>query len=155
MEIRRYRLGEEIELWELYFNTRHQIVAKAYTIDQVNRWAPSDTDMEAWAQRVARKNPFVAVENNQIVGFAELEGDGHIDYFYCHHDWQRKGVGTLLLGALEAEAQDRGIEVLLAEVSATGVDFFKAKGFEVTEERTNIVCAAPAKQYEMRKSIDS
>lgn len=153
MDIRRYRPGEEIELWQLYFNTTHQIVAKEYTIDQVNRWAASDADMSVWTERLARKNPFVAVENDQIIGFAELEKDGHIDYFYCHHEWQRKGVGTLLLGVIEAEARDQGIDAIYAEVSTTAVDFFTSKGFEVTKERTNIVCEAPAKQYEMRKSI--
>ena len=76
MNIRRYDPREAAELWSLYFNTTHQVVAREYTEDQVNRWAPADLDMCAWTRKLARTNPFVAVENDQIVGFAELEPDG-------------------------------------------------------------------------------
>ena len=153
MEIRRYRLGEEDSLWALYFNTTHHVIAREYTQAQVNSWAPADADMEAWAERLATKNPLVAIEDGQIVGFAELEPDGHIDYFYCHHEWQRCGVGTALLQIVETEAKCFGLDALHAEVSTTAVAFFRAKGFEVIEERENIVCGAPAKQYLMRKHV--
>lgn len=155
MEIRRYKSGEERELWELYFNTTHQIVAQNYTVDQVNRWAAPNADMDIWAKRLVNTNPFVAIEGGVIVGLAELENAGHINYFYCHHKWQRKGVGTLLLATIELEAKKLSIKKLYAEVSTTAVDFFKAKGFEITEERVNIVCNAPAKQYLMQKLLDT
>ena len=79
MEIRRYRPGEEAEIWRLYFDTTHQIVACEYTAEQIERWAPADVDIEAWSRKLARTRPFVAVAENAIVGFAELEPDGHID----------------------------------------------------------------------------
>ena len=34
----------------------------------------------------------IAIINNQIVGFAEFEANGHIDCFYCHPDFQGKGL---------------------------------------------------------------
>ena len=153
MLIRRYRPGEGAELWALSFNTTRTIVAQAYTSAQVERWAPANADMEAWAERLARTNPLVAVEGGHILGFAELEPDGHIDYFYTHHAWQGRGVGSALLHAVEVEAKRAGLDVLHAEVSATAVAFFQVKGFEVTSEREPIVCGAPAKQYLMRKNI--
>jgi GNAT superfamily N-acetyltransferase len=155
MEIRRYEPGEERELWRLYYNTTHRIVAQKYTLDQVNRWAPSANDEDAWIERLARSNPFVAVLDNRIVGFAELETNGHIDYFYCHHEVQSKGVGTALMQAVEMHAQSLGIKRLFAEVTTTGMHFFSARGFSIMEERNNIVCDAPAKQYLMEKHLDT
>jgi len=53
--------------------------------------------MEAdWKESVRQRNPFVVEHEGKIIGFAELEANGHIDGFYCHHQWQRKGVGKLL-----------------------------------------------------------
>ena len=155
VEIRRYEPGEEAELWALYYNTVHRIVARQYTLEHVNRWAPSDIDQDAWIARLARSNPFVAVVDNRIVGFAELETNGHIDYFYCHHEWQSKGVGTALMQTIETHGKSLGISRLFAEVSSTAIHFFSAKGFAVIEERDNIVCDAPAKQYIMEKHLDT
>ena len=33
----------------------------------------------------------------QIVGFAEFEPNGHIDCFYCHHEWIGKGIISALM----------------------------------------------------------
>jgi len=153
IHIRRYQPGEEQAIWTLYFDTTHQVVARDYTAEQVDRWAPENDDLKAWKQKLARTKPLVAIIEDQIVGFAELEDDGHIDTFYGHYRWQRQGVGTALLEAVEAEAKRAGIEVLFAEVSTTAVAFFLAKGFEVTEERASRVCGTPAKQYMMRKQL--
>jgi ribosomal protein S18 acetylase RimI-like enzyme len=153
MHIRRYIPGEEDEIWALYYNTTHRIVAREYTEAQVNRWAPPDVDRTAWARKLARTNPFVATESGRILGFAELEEDGHIANFYCHHQRQGEGIGTALLRALEAAAADGRVAVLRAEVSTVAAGFFEARGFRVIEERTNTVCGSPARQFIMEKSI--
>ncbi len=153
MQVRRYRRGEEEEMWSLYFNTAHQIWLGHYTSEQIERWAPRNKDLLEWKNRLLQKDPFVAVVNGQIVGFAELDLDGHIDMFYGHVEWQRKGVGTQLLAALENEARRLSLSEIFAESSSVAVEFFKAKGFDVTEVRENIVCGSPAKQFIIRKKL--
>ncbi|MHC5079930.1 MAG: GNAT family N-acetyltransferase [Planctomycetota bacterium] len=112
MEIRRYRPGEERAIWEVYYGSTRNVVAREYTEEQVKRWAPDDDDMERWKRKLARTNPFVAVIEGKIVGFAELEKDGHIDCFYCHHEVQRMGIGRALWHAVEAEAERLGLKNL-------------------------------------------
>ena len=153
MDIRRYERGEEGAIWSVYFGSTRHIVAREYTDEQVRRWAPDQPDMQAWTRRLARTNPFVAVIDSQLVGFAELEPNGHIDYFYCHQNFQGQGVGTRLLAAVEDEAHRLDLNELFAEVSTTGIHFFRAKGFFIEDERTNIVCDAPAKQFLVRKRL--
>jgi len=153
MEIRRYRPGEEAAIWAVFYGSTHNIVAQRYTQAQVRRWAPDDKDMGEWCDRLRQKTPFVAVINSQIVGFAELESNGHIDCFYCHHEHQRQGIGSQLLAAVETEALELGLSVLFAEVSLTGIEFFKAKGFEIEEHRTNTVCDGTAEQFLVKKTI--
>ena len=63
-------------------------------------------------------------ESGKILGFAELEDDGHIDYFYCDHEHQRRGVGSRLYEAIEKEARRRAIQRLHAAVSVTAKAFF-------------------------------
>ena len=153
MQVRRYKSGEEEELWQLYHDTTHIVNGKIYTKEQVERWAPHVKDMNEWKERIKKKNPFVAVENGEIVGFAELEPDGHIDYFYVHHKWQGKGVGSILYNILEEVAISQKLPHLYADVSLPAKGFFLKQGFEVLEEKNNIICGAPAPNFMMKKKL--
>ena len=152
MNVRRYRTGEEDELWRLRSDTTRIVIGKDYTEAQVRRWAPDQIEPD-WSEKIRQKNPFVAEHDGQIVGFAELEADGHINDFYCHHQWQRRGVGTSLQVAVEQEAHRLGIGTLFLESSVTAHRFFLNQGFEITETKDNLICGSLARQYIMRKSL--
>src|SRR5689334_10313742 len=89
MEIRRYKPGEEGAVWEVVFAATRESNARDYHTDLIDLWAPHDQDMGQWADRLAQKNPFVAIMNEQIVGTAEIEAHGFIDYFYVHPNERR------------------------------------------------------------------
>src|SRR5215471_9749588 len=71
MEIRRYKLGEEAAVWTVYFAATRESVGRDYHPDLIERWAPQEQDMKAWGERLAQKNPFIAIVDGQIVGMAE------------------------------------------------------------------------------------
>src|SRR5688572_24433354 len=119
MEIRRYHRGEESAVWKVYFAATHESIARDYHPELIARWAPHDQDMGQWADRLAQKDPFVAIVDEEIVGMAEIEPDGFIDYFYVHPRWQGRGIGKALLAVLEAEAGKRSVNVISADVSLT------------------------------------
>jgi len=153
MVIRRYKPGDEERLWQLYHDTTHIINGRVYTPEQCERWAPAIVDMPKWKDRIRMKNPFVADEDGKILGFGELEADGHVDYFYCAHDCQRQGVGTRLYEAIEAEARRMSIPRLHAAVSVTAKAFFLRMGFEVVKEQHNVVCGTIAPNFIMQKVL--
>ena len=156
MEIRRYKCGEEGAIWEVYFEATHRSIGRDYHADLVERWAPrdrDDRDMKEWAERLREKNPFVAVVDGRIVGMAEIEGDGFIDYFYVHPDWQGRGIGKVLLARLEGEAGKVGVKVIFADVSVTAKGFFLGRGFRVTEEKANVILGHPAPNFRMEKRV--
>jgi putative acetyltransferase len=155
MQVRRYEIGEEEELWNLCRDTTRIITGEVYTKEQIDRWAPHDKNMDEWKERIEKRNPFVAIQDGKIVGFAELEADGHIDYSYAHHQWQGKGVGSALYSAIENEAISKKMSRLYAEVSVPAKEFFLRQGFEVVEEQNNIVCGAPAPNFRMEKKLTS
>src|SRR5258706_14877511 len=119
MEIRRYKSGEECAIWKVYFAATRESNARDYHPDLIDRWAPHDQDMSQWADRLAEKNPFVAVVDEEIVGMAEIAAGGFIDYFYVHPKAQGRGVGKALLAAVESEAGKLGVSLIVADVSIT------------------------------------
>ncbi len=100
-----------------------------------------------------RKLPYIAEENGEIVGFGELEVDGHIDCFYCHSKYQRKGIGLKLLNYLENTAKLQGIKRLYTEASITAKPFFQNQGFSVIREQQVERRGVWFKNYVMEKYI--
>ncbi len=152
--VRRYCPGEENELWRLCRDTTRNVNGMDYTKAQVDKWAPRNTDEQKWKHRMAIKNPFVAERDGQLLGFAEQEGDGHISGFYAHHAWQRKGVGTALYGAVEAEALHNGLSTLRVEASKSAKSFFTRLGIKEVEAHEFEDCNAPTVDYFMCKHLN-
>jgi len=153
VEVRRYLPGEEQDLQEIYSESTRRLNSRDYTPQQIERWVAKHADLPEWIERLKKTVPFVAVLGGRLVAFAELEADGHIDFFYCHPDYQGQGAGSALLRTITAEALKLGLTSLHAEVSVTAEPFFTKKGFQIIEDRIPIICGAPAKQYIMRKEI--
>ena len=155
MEIRRYKRGEEAAIWTVYFAATHESNARDYHAELIERWASHDQDMGQWNARLEQKNPFVAVADGEIVGMAEIDRDGFIDYFYVHPRWQGRGIGTALLGTLEAEAGAMEIRQIFADVSVTAKAFFLSRGFCVTEAKSNVILGHLAPNFRMQKRLSS
>ena len=155
MEIRRYKRGEEAAIWKVYFAATHESNARDYHVDLIERWAPREQDMGQWGARLAQKNPFVAVADGEIVGMAEIEKDGFIDYFYVHPRSQGRGIGTALLARIEAEAGALRVRQIFADVSVTAKAFFLSRGFCVMEAKSNVILGHPAPNFRMQKRLSS
>lgn len=135
MEIRQYKEGEEAEIWSIFYNTIHHINSQHYSADQINAWAPKDLEETIWLSKIQDIAPYVVVRHGKIIGYADLQKTGYIDHFFCHHEHQRKGVGSKLFSFLESKALQLGIPELSADVSITAKPFFESKGFEVIKEQ--------------------
>ncbi|MGJ5676197.1 MAG: GNAT family N-acetyltransferase [Nostochopsis sp.] len=136
MNIRKFHHQDTQEIMQLFYDTVHNINIRDYTSEQVNAWAPQYMDYRRWNEHLHSKMSYVAELDGQIIGFAQLEPDGHIDCFYCHKDFQGIGVGSKLLDTLQTQAKALGIKRVFAEVSITAKGFFEHKGFQVTNQQT-------------------
>ena len=95
--------------------------------------------------------PIVALIDNKIVGFAELENNGHIDCFYCHHEHQGCGIGSALMREIEDRARKNKINKIFAEVSITAKPFFESKGFIVKKEQSVTIRGIALTNFVMEK----
>jgi putative acetyltransferase len=77
------------------------------------------------------RHTLVAEGHDGVVGFAELEEDGHLDMLYCRRDAVGRGVGSLLYAAVEERARGLGLGRVFTEASITAHPFFGRRGFAV------------------------
>ena len=132
------------QMVRIFHDTIHTVNTRDYTPEQVRAWSPTVPDAEAWAEKkLGTRATFVAEVDGVIAGFGELENNGHIDCFYCHHQFQRRGVGKAIFLQIENQARALGIERLFVEASITARSFFEAHGFRVVKQQT-VVCRGVA-----------
>ncbi|MEH2226627.1 GNAT family N-acetyltransferase [Nostoc sp.] len=134
MKIRIYEIADTKEIMKLFYDTIHEVNIHDYTQEQVAAWAPASMDIEVWIKSLGSKFTYVA-EEDKIIGFGELEANGHIDRFYCHKDFQRKGVGKKILEQIELKANSLGVEKLFTEASITAKPFFESQRFIVIKKQ--------------------
>ncbi|MFN6461902.1 MAG: GNAT family N-acetyltransferase [Nostoc sp. DedVER02] len=135
MRLRIYEIADTEEIMKLFYDTIHEVNIHDYTKEQVDAWASANMDIDLWIKSLGSKFTYVAEEQGRIIGFGELEANGHIDRFYCHKDFQRKGVGKKILEQLESKAKTLGIEKLFTEASITAKPFFENQNFTVVKQQ--------------------
>ena len=135
MRLRIYEIADTEEIMKLFYDTVHEVNIHDYTQEQVDAWASANMDIDIWIKSLGSKFTYVAEEQGKIIGFGELEVNGHIDRFYCHKDFQRKGIGNKILEQLESKAKSLKIEKLFIEASITAKPFFESHNFIVVKQQ--------------------
>jgi N-acetylglutamate synthase-like GNAT family acetyltransferase len=134
-EIRDATANDATVVADLFHNTILNVNVGDYSVAQVEAWAGPAPEPEMWSRRIAEdsrtRKMFVATTEEEVVGFAELEVDGHVDTLYVHHEYQGCGIASALLDSIEAEARRLGLGRLYTEASITAEPFFRGKGFSM------------------------
>ncbi|MGI8867114.1 MAG: GNAT family N-acetyltransferase, partial [Rubrobacteraceae bacterium] len=65
-----------------------------YSDAQLQAWSPEVPNPSSWHDRMSTRHTLVAVQDDRIIAFAELEEDGHLDMFYVHKDTIGRGIGA-------------------------------------------------------------
>lgn len=134
MIIRHFTTSDAKDIADLFHGSVHSISLDIYSKEQLEAWAPTPPDHKKWATKLERTKPFVAVRGNVIVGFIELELDGHIDCMYVHRDYQRQGVAEALFIYASKEAIKNGCRIMYVEASIVAKNFFHKMGLEYCQK---------------------
>ncbi len=140
------------QITDLFYNTIHAVAAKDYTPKQLGAWSGLKGQYDSWKKRLDIKKPFIALNNQTVVGFAELDQDT-IDCFYVHKDYQRQGVGRLLMKTILDQAQMNQVKKLTVRVSLTAKSFFDTMGFQLLEDVVIERSGQQLKCFMMKKTL--
>ena len=135
INIRKYKESDARDLWAIFYHTIRNVNSRDYTQAKVEAWAPDAFSPEAWQRKMNANSPFVAEINGETVGYADLQEDGLIDHFFCHHKHQGKGVGRHLMEHVLKVGELQGIARFYSEVSITARPFYEKFGFKVAKEQ--------------------
>jgi len=131
MVIREYQPSDCEVLAELFYNTVHTVNIKDYTKEQLDAWATGIIDLEKWNQSFEEHYSLVAIDDEVIVGFGDINKAGYLDRLFVHSDYQRKGIATAICNQLEQAVQGN----IVTHASITARPFFEKRGYKVVKEQ--------------------
>lgn len=131
MFIREYQSSDCEEIIKLFYNTVHTVNAKDYTKEQLDAWATGRVDLNKWDQSLREHYSLVAVENEMLVGFGDIDKSGYLDRLFVHEDYQGKGIGTMICNRLEQAVSGN----VITHASITAKTFFEKRGYRVVKEQ--------------------
>ncbi|MBV9430634.1 MAG: GNAT family N-acetyltransferase [Hyphomicrobiales bacterium] len=129
LSVRNYHPSDLDSVISIFLRAIREIACNDYSPAQINAWA--QVDRAAWAKRRLSRPTWVAVLKQELVGFADLEPDGHLDMMFVHPAHQGVGVATLLLMTVETSASRQRLSRIFTEASITARPFFERRGFSV------------------------
>ena len=139
MIIRLFKPDDVEQIARLFQNTVRQINIKDYSLAQVKSWSPDNIYFRDWLDICSTRFTYVAEQNNEIIGFGELESNGHIDCFYVHYRYQNRGVGREIYYTIENKAIALNLARLYVEASITAKPFFLKQEF-IELKKQQVVC---------------
>ena len=131
MIIREYQSSDCRKLAELFYNTVHTINAKDYTKEQLDVWATGQVDLDKWNRMFQEHYSVVAVDNDMITGFGDIDKTGYLDHLFVHAEYQGRGIGTAICDHLEQAVQEN----IITHASITARPFFEKRGYKVVKEQ--------------------
>ena len=131
MIIRKYQASDCKELADLFYNTVHIVNAKDYTKEQLNVWATKQVDLEKWNKSLQEHFSVVALDNETIIGFGDIDKTGYLDRLFVHANYQKKGIAPALCNQLEQAVQGD----ITTHAPITAKPFFEKRGYKLVKEQ--------------------
>lgn len=148
MFLRIYQPSDCREIMKLFYNTVHTVNAGDYSSEQINAWAPWDLDERQWDNSLREHYTVVAIENNEIIGFGDIDRTGYLDRLYVHALHQGEGVATAICDLLENCVEG----TVTTQASITARPFFEGRGYRVVRQQTVERKGVQMTNFVMKKS---
>ena len=153
MRVRKFKAGDEEAIAKLHNATVREINGKDYSKEQIESWSPIVKDYSRWKSSLEFNCSYVALIDNKIVGFGDLDEKGHIKRLYTHKNYQGKGVGSKILSKLEQEAKNKGFEEITLESTITAKTFYESQGYVCLGKKIMEFRGVQHEDWEMKKIL--
>ncbi|HSD40049.1 MAG TPA: GNAT family N-acetyltransferase [Rhodocyclaceae bacterium] len=120
------------ELARLFRDAIKITAASDYSTEQLAAWEKSADDEAAFAAALNEGWVRIAVDDEGIVGFAQLNMPGHLAMLYTAPRAARRGVATLLMDDMHMLAAAMGAKKITVEASSLARAFLAKEGFSDT-----------------------
>ncbi|SAL70612.1 acetyltransferase [Caballeronia udeis] len=149
--IRRYEAADLDAVMSVFLRSVRDVASRDYDAGQIASWAQADRDV--WARRRLDRPTWVALIDDVIAGFTDLESNGHIDMLFVDPACLRRGVASALLDTVENAARAQRLAILHTDASITARPFFETRGFQVIRSQAVVLRGQRLTNFRMEKRL--
>lgn len=153
MDIKKYTSEYFEEVLSLMKNTIRTVNSNDYNSDQITAWITKIDPIKL--KRSLRANTtLIALINNKLVGFVDMDSSGYLDHLYVHKDYQKQNIGENLVLSIEKELhKNNNLTKFSTYASITSLNFFLKLNYKVIKENTVSINSVNLTNYLLEKSI--
>lgn len=133
MFIRPYQSTDAEAIAAIYRDAVIGIGSTVYDAEQVAVWSAYPDDIEEFRQMLQQGLTLVAVAEEQLAAFGQLNPLDHIAFLYTASQFARQGYASQIYQPLETFAMQQRIKQLHTEASRISKFFFLKMGYHIIE----------------------
>jgi GNAT superfamily N-acetyltransferase len=136
--IRRAKQEDKESIWRVHIRAIKEICKSHYSEDELQAWSGV---LKPWRYKEAirSKTFFVAVDDDNIVGFGQLDQENsRIEGLYVRPDYAKRGVGMKILLTLEGVAKKSSLLIHLKS-TLNAITFYENAGYTSTRQSQDLL----------------
>ena len=129
LSLRPATAGDRRALWLLHSRSVEVLCQGAYAPHELSTWVEL-LRPDGYLQPEQQRTVLVAERGMSLVGFGQLDAFlGEVEALYVAPEAAGHGVGSALLGSMEALAWQQGAQMLSLDASLNAEGFYQARGY--------------------------
>lgn len=152
MIFREYQTVDLEEICQLFYDTIVKINIKDYNDEQIKVWSNRKEFLLSQNDYFQSLYTIVAIEDDKIVGYGNIDENGYLDHLYVHYDYQGKHIATNICDLLENYQQN--VKKLTVHASISARPFFEQRGYRIIKKQTVEIDGVYLNNYLMEKRVN-
>ena len=153
MNLRHITIKDQTNIKRIYFDSIKSIDEKIYNKRQKLAWSSQAWLNLEFHKSITTGKGFIMEDGNKDMGFAIRYPDNKLSLLYIRGNFKRKGIGNILVKAIENEAVREGIPLLHTEASLLSYRLFQKNYWEIIRKERIIIQNIIFYRYKMCKNL--
>lgn len=155
MELRKFQEEDLQEIVQLFYETINSVNIKDYSKEEIKVWSDAKDNLLNKKDFFTSLYTVVAVKNNIIIGYGNIDEFGYLDHLYVHKDFQGLKIATAICNELESYIFLKGVKVITVHASITAKPFFLNRGYKIIKKQKVERQGIKLINYLMEKELES
>ena len=153
MNLRQITIKDQINLKRIYFDSIQSIDDKIYNKEQKLAWSSQAWVNLEFHESITKGKGFIVEDLNKKIGFAIRYPKNKLSLLYVRGNFRRKGIGNILVKAIEKEAFKDGISSIQTDASLLSYELFLKNNWKKIRKEKIIIQNIQFSRYKMFKDL--
>ena len=153
MHLRQITIKDQINLKRIYFDSIQSINEKIYSKEQKFAWSSQAWINPEFNKSITKGKGFIMEDLNVNMAFAIRYPYNKLSLLYVKGDFKGKGIGNILIQAIEKEAIKEGTSFLETEASLLSYKLFLKNNWKEIHKEKIIIQNIIFHRYKMFKDL--